>query len=156
MLPVLLELRSHLSSEQPLPVIVHDPGEEQCFCPLFTLSLIFVVSLACTLTISFVVDIFANEFFEPVRFRSHAPAAARNLLDASCPTYRVQSEKPQHCCICLEDLQRNVLVRELPCSHVYHSGCIERWILECSNRCCLCGQIAVKENCIAKEASRLF
>ncbi|XP_059450814.1 uncharacterized protein LOC132181582 [Corylus avellana] len=51
-------------------------------------------------------------------------------------------EEASECAICLQ----NLLVGEaakLPCSHVYHRGCIAKWLDTCSNKCPLCRSQAV-------------
>lgn len=41
------------------------------------------------------------------------------------------------CAVCLEDPAHGSSVRELPCSHVYHRACIDRWF-DLSNCCPTC------------------
>lgn len=43
----------------------------------------------------------------------------------------------ENCSICLCDFENDVFVRQLPCKHVYHTGCIDRWFQEHSN-CPVC------------------
>lgn len=43
----------------------------------------------------------------------------------------------ENCTICLEELGNGVEATQLACSHVYHDGCIGRW-LETNSRCPLC------------------
>lgn len=40
--------------------------------------------------------------------------------------------------ICLETLQDKDLVRDLPCGHIYHSECIEKWHLKQHHTCPVC------------------
>nr|DAD39303.1 TPA_asm: hypothetical protein HUJ06_013626 [Nelumbo nucifera] len=47
------------------------------------------------------------------------------------------STMPSRCTICLEELPIGSQVTRMPCSHVYHGGCIVKW-LETSNLCPLC------------------
>ncbi|XWS49949.1 hypothetical protein CRYUN_Cryun12cG0046500 [Craigia yunnanensis] len=42
-----------------------------------------------------------------------------------------------HCLVCLEELSIEKEARRLPCSHIYHAGCIIEW-LKNSNMCPLC------------------
>ncbi|TNV81907.1 hypothetical protein FGO68_gene10644 [Halteria grandinella] len=32
------------------------------------------------------------------------------------------------CCICFEELSDEVMIRETPCQHIFHSECIMEWI----------------------------
>eukprot|EP00188_Purpureofilum_apyrenoidigerum_P004034 Plantae.Rhodophyta-Purpureofilum_apyrenoidigerum.ctg43959.p1 GENE.Plantae.Rhodophyta-Purpureofilum_apyrenoidigerum.ctg43959~~Plantae.Rhodophyta-Purpureofilum_apyrenoidigerum.ctg43959.p1 ORF type:complete len:339 (-),score=27.92 Plantae.Rhodophyta-Purpureofilum_apyrenoidigerum.ctg43959:261-1178(-) len=43
------------------------------------------------------------------------------------------------CVICLEDLLDGDMCHKLPCSHVYHSQCLDSWLIK-SNECPLCKQ----------------
>ncbi|TYI63411.1 hypothetical protein E1A91_D09G015400v1 [Gossypium mustelinum] len=38
-------------------------------------------------------------------------------------------ESGKDCCICLEEFEVEEEAREMPCKHVFHSGCIEKWLL---------------------------
>ncbi|KAJ2009461.1 hypothetical protein GGI04_000433 [Coemansia thaxteri] len=46
-------------------------------------------------------------------------------------------ETPE-CAICLEDIHAGQVVRTLPCPHVFHAACIDRWLLGQSSTCPLC------------------
>ncbi|KAJ2816045.1 hypothetical protein IWW50_006632, partial [Coemansia erecta] len=39
------------------------------------------------------------------------------------------------CVICLESFVEDSLVRSLACAHVFHSECIDKWLLKRSCRC---------------------
>lgn len=41
------------------------------------------------------------------------------------------------CMVCLEELSVGSEVARMPCSHVYHDGCIVKWLRE-SHMCPLC------------------
>lgn len=44
-----------------------------------------------------------------------------------------------NCAICLDDFEPKVtLVRELPCHHIYHPGCIDNFLITRSSLCPLC------------------
>ncbi|KAG6468199.1 hypothetical protein ZIOFF_072771 [Zingiber officinale] len=49
----------------------------------------------------------------------------------------VTAEKLDFCSICLEDLGLAALVLAMPCSHLFHPGCLKKW-LERSCSCPLC------------------
>ncbi|KAJ1731816.1 hypothetical protein LPJ72_003745 [Coemansia sp. Benny D160-2] len=42
------------------------------------------------------------------------------------------------CAICLEEINEGEIIRKLPCPHVFHSACIDRWLLCQSSVCPLC------------------
>ncbi|KAJ2666206.1 hypothetical protein IW148_001135 [Coemansia sp. RSA 1199] len=42
------------------------------------------------------------------------------------------------CAICLDSFVEQSLVRSLACAHVFHSECIDKWLLKRSCRCPLC------------------
>ncbi|KAJ1747486.1 hypothetical protein LPJ69_006275 [Coemansia sp. RSA 1752] len=42
------------------------------------------------------------------------------------------------CAICLDELRLGDVVRSLPCPHVFHATCIDRWLLFQSSVCPLC------------------
>eukprot|EP00013_Stygamoeba_regulata_P005683 CAMPEP_0177640548 /NCGR_PEP_ID=MMETSP0447-20121125/6601_1 /TAXON_ID=0 /ORGANISM="Stygamoeba regulata, Strain BSH-02190019" /LENGTH=362 /DNA_ID=CAMNT_0019142625 /DNA_START=516 /DNA_END=1604 /DNA_ORIENTATION=+ len=48
-------------------------------------------------------------------------------------------EDNDRCCICLENYEPGVLLRELPCGHFYHQECVDTWLRE-SGLCPLCKQ----------------
>lgn len=45
------------------------------------------------------------------------------------------------CAICLEDMEIGMQVRWLPCSHVFHSACIERWLRRKNSCPCCCQKV---------------
>ncbi|XP_039071759.1 uncharacterized protein LOC120218957 [Hibiscus syriacus] len=46
-----------------------------------------------------------------------------------CDHIDIASDEPSMCAICLEDLSGGTCMK-LPCSHVFHKGCIVQWIWE--------------------------
>ncbi|RIA90270.1 hypothetical protein C1645_737998 [Glomus cerebriforme] len=44
------------------------------------------------------------------------------------------------CSICLEELVDGETLRELPCSHLYHMECVDKWLTTKSSQCPLCKQ----------------
>jgi len=58
------------------------------------------------------------------------------------PIQRYNSIRHIHdeCTICVLPLSKNVYIRKLPCCHVFHKNCIDKWLLEYSVKCPLCKQ----------------
>merc|ERR1719189_2759978 len=48
------------------------------------------------------------------------------------------------CCICLEELDPDTMVVQLPCKHAFHRGCAETWLTRCPTfrfaKCPMCRQ----------------
>ncbi|KAI9470164.1 hypothetical protein BX667DRAFT_501669 [Coemansia mojavensis] len=49
-----------------------------------------------------------------------------------------QTDDEMACVICLDKFNGDSLVRPLSCNHVFHSDCIDKWLLKRSCRCPLC------------------
>ncbi|KAJ1660179.1 hypothetical protein IWQ61_000860 [Dispira simplex] len=47
-------------------------------------------------------------------------------------------ESPNTCAVCIDEIERGQLVRQLPCNHLFHLECIDEWLTEKSGVCPLC------------------
>merc|ERR1712142_1330810 len=47
------------------------------------------------------------------------------------------AQMDKSCSVCLEDFERGISIRTLPCRHFFHSQCIERW-LKNHTKCPMC------------------
>lgn len=54
--------------------------------------------------------------------------------------YRAKHGKDEMCCVCLDPFSDGDYVRSLPCLHVHHAPCIDRWLTTYSLQCPLCNQ----------------
>ncbi|MBA0614527.1 hypothetical protein Godav_014817 [Gossypium davidsonii] len=56
------------------------------------------------------------------------PAPASKDSIEAMPRIKVK-ESGKDCCVCLEEFEVEEEAREMPCKHVLHSDCIEKWLL---------------------------
>ncbi|GMJ04138.1 hypothetical protein HRI_004083000 [Hibiscus trionum] len=64
------------------------------------------------------------------------PAPASKASIEAMPRIKVK-ESGGDCSICLEEFEVDEEAREMPCKHVFHSGCIEKW-LQIHGSCPVC------------------
>ncbi|KAK3281740.1 hypothetical protein CYMTET_10494 [Cymbomonas tetramitiformis] len=55
------------------------------------------------------------------------------------------------CVICIEDMEAGEQARELPCTHVFHTECIDRWLL-LNSTCPRCRESLTESDAPAEEA----
>lgn len=58
------------------------------------------------------------------------------ILDTAGRKRSVSAEDAE-CCICLTRYKDNELLKELPCTHLFHVGCVDQW-LKINSSCPLC------------------
>ncbi|TYH00946.1 hypothetical protein ES288_A09G017700v1 [Gossypium darwinii] len=66
--------------------------------------------------------------FGAVADNKPGPAPASKASIEAMPRTKVE-ESGKDCCICLEEFEVEEEAREMPCKHVFHSGCIQKWLL---------------------------
>ncbi|KAI0500033.1 hypothetical protein KFK09_018241 [Dendrobium nobile] len=44
----------------------------------------------------------------------------------------------EYCCVCLSSLEEGEGTRKLPCRHMFHRECVDRWLALCRRTCPLC------------------
>ena len=69
--------------------------------------------------------------------------------DGGCPA--------DECRICLSKIRLGEATRRLPCRHVFHRDCVDRWLLSCKRTCPLCRVYVAdgnKQPVAAKHTSR--
>ena len=69
------------------------------------------------------------------RSKTHRPAANPKKLNYSL-SYKWTGENCD-CSICLEEITKKSLIKQLKCLHIYHVKCIDDW-LQIKSRCPLC------------------
>lgn len=70
--------------------------------------------------------------------------ASANLIEqcTTCCAYKLPDEKPvvgeeEKCPVCLSEFEKDERVRCLPCTHLFHVDCIDRW-LSVNKKCPVC------------------
>jgi len=60
--------------------------------------------------------------------------ASSQVIRALPVVRATEADTAESCRVCLSDFELNEVLRRLPCSHVYHKGCIDKWLSR--NGCC--------------------
>lgn len=71
--------------------------------------------------------------------RQGPPPASRSAID-SMPTIKITNRhlnSDSHCPVCQDKFELGIEARQMPCNHIYHSGCIEPWLVQ-HNSCPVC------------------
>ncbi|KAK9072075.1 hypothetical protein SSX86_008507 [Deinandra increscens subsp. villosa] len=68
---------------------------------------------------------------------TNSDACEGGVLAAGTEKERIISGEDAVCCICLAKYVNDDEVRELPCSHFFHTDCVDKW-LKINNSCPLC------------------
>ncbi|CAN6270736.1 unnamed protein product [Urochloa humidicola] len=50
------------------------------------------------------------------------------------------------CRVCLSRIRASEASRRLPCRHVFHRDCVDRWLVSCKRTCPLCRVYVADEN----------
>ncbi|KAJ1946839.1 hypothetical protein GGF37_000888 [Kickxella alabastrina] len=94
-----------------------------------------------------------DKYAEPVVFKLQrvysiqnkaAVSSGRDLGYVACSPKRPKIESngwdasALECAICLDEIHVGDVIRTLPCPHIFHSSCIDRWLLYQSSFCPLC------------------
>ncbi|NP_001148030.2 uncharacterized protein LOC100281639 [Zea mays] len=81
-----------------------------------------------------------------IKARSEATQAGE---DSGCPA--------DECRVCLSKIRLGEATRRLPCRHVFHRDCVDRWLSSCKRTCPLCRVYVAdgnKQPVAAKHTSR--
>nr|DAD41684.1 TPA_asm: hypothetical protein HUJ06_016007 [Nelumbo nucifera] len=74
---------------------------------------------------------------------SHIPGRIEEGgLPASSPAGNERgssADRGERCCVCLSELaEGDAIISSLPCSHLFHKVCIDRWLNLCQKTCPIC------------------
>ena len=79
-----------------------------------------------------------RELIESSDNSSESPPSSETLQSInSLPTHKYNGENSMSCNICLEPFCNGEDVKTLPCLHLYHSNCIDNWLVRQTN-CPVC------------------
>lgn len=85
-----------------------------------------------------------QELFEQLSMndsrQSHGPPPATRSAIDSMPTIKITNRHlnaDSHCAVCKDKFELGSKARQMPCNHIYHSGCIEPWLVQ-HNSCPVC------------------
>lgn len=92
-----------------------------------------------------------SNFPSTILTQSH-PLVRLNRSPSSSIQYSQQSIR-ETCEICFEGYVTGNIVRTIPCRHVFHQSCIDRWLLLQKSTCPVCGKAAFSE--IGNEAREI-
>nr|CAD1835692.1 unnamed protein product [Ananas comosus var. bracteatus] len=70
-------------------------------------------------------------------FEEAPPLVARSP-SGSTELLKLKAEAGEECCVCLSRFGEDEATRELPCRHLFHRACVDRWLLSCRRTCPLC------------------
>ena len=117
-----------------LSEIVLLPSEFNWQALLLSFGIVLAVSII-TILCYIVIKLFYNVFKRVQRY-------FRNPRVRRIPTrrYNTINERYDKCPICLEEFYPNTIVKQLPCSHIYHIKCIDKWFSLDNYQCPLCKQ----------------
>ena len=66
------------------------------------------------------------------------PLGRNQAEDLPTRLFRKGEERDETCSVCVDDFEDGVLVKVLPCHHIFHPVCIDQWLAEYSSICPMC------------------
>jgi hypothetical protein len=77
-----------------------------------------------------------DDYDELSRLDEGSSGASKELINNQIKT-KLKNDHEDDCCICMDAMKKNTLVRILPCTHTFHSRCVDKW-LKTNNSCPIC------------------
>jgi hypothetical protein len=53
---------------------------------------------------------------------------------------KLKHHKTQFCWICGNSISNNMIIRTLPCQHLFHKRCIDKWLIYNNFKCAQCSE----------------
>ena len=63
---------------------------------------------------------------------------ALTLSEFDTKIHNIMNKETKECSICLEEIKENSICSALPCLHMFHEGCIKRWLTLNKASCPIC------------------
>jgi hypothetical protein len=77
-----------------------------------------------------------EDYEELSRLDEGSAGASKELINSVIKT-KLKNDHDDDCCICMDQMKKNTLVRILPCTHTFHSRCADKWLKQ-KNSCPMC------------------
>ncbi|KFK32936.1 hypothetical protein AALP_AA6G308400 [Arabis alpina] len=86
---------------------------------------------------------------DPTRPPLFTATSIAEAISSIVPFSDLRTDLEDCCTVCLSDFEPDDKVRQLPnCRHVFHHGCLDRWIVGCSKVTCpICRNRFIPEEC---------
>uniref|UniRef100_A0A803MNE4 RING-type E3 ubiquitin transferase n=1 Tax=Chenopodium quinoa TaxID=63459 RepID=A0A803MNE4_CHEQI len=68
-----------------------------------------------------------DSLFRGVQSKEGQPPASKSAIQ-KMPSVEIREGEEKECVICLEECKVGDLVKEMPCKHRFHGGCIDKWL----------------------------
>ncbi|XP_045199698.2 E3 ubiquitin-protein ligase RNF13-like isoform X3 [Mercenaria mercenaria] len=101
--------------------------------PVFFVLFATVVGLCLTIMIVFLVVKWCRDF----RRKRRSRLSSKHLKKIPVKKFK-KGDEYDVCAICLDDYEEGEKLRLLPCSHVYHTKCIDPWLTKNKRSCPIC------------------
>eukprot|EP01043_Picozoa_sp_COSAG02_P023508 COSAG02_NODE_1258_length_13569_cov_5.275650_4_plen_412_part_00 len=77
-----------------------------------------------------------EDYEELSRLDEGSAGASKDLINSIIKT-KLKNDHDDDCCICMDQMKKNTLVRILPCTHTFHARCADKWLKQ-KNSCPMC------------------
>lgn len=101
--------------------------------PVFFVLFATVVGLCLIIMIVFLIVKWCRDF----RRKRRSRLSAKHLKKIPVKKFK-KGDEYDVCAICLDDYEEGDKLRLLPCSHVYHTKCIDPWLTKSKRSCPIC------------------